>query len=548
MNAAQRLNILLVDDQPAKLMTYEAMLAELNENLVKAQTAREALAHLLKEDVAVVLMDVNMPELDGFELAEMIREHPRCKKTAIIFVSAVHLTDLDRVKGYATGAVDYVSVPVVPEILRAKISVFLDLYRKTAELEGMNRTLEEHVSARTAELESTIVQLRESENRLRLQGEALAEADRRKNEFLAMLAHELRNPLQPIRSAVDLLRQTKATLEQLQWGRDVIDRQVNQLVRLVDDLLDASRISSGKLELRKEAVDVLPIISSAMESTRPLAERKRHHIEVKVPSEPVVLDGDAVRLTQVFLNLLNNAVKYTRPGGHIVLAVECDEDAVVVRVRDDGVGILEPDLARIFEMFYQGKTPNDDAHGGLGLGLALVRQLVHLHGGTVHATSAGLDQGSEFVVRLPMLSKMRRAPRAVPARAPDPAHGATRRILVVDDNRDAAETLAAMLRLEGNEVDTAFDGAGAVSATAQFQPDIILMDLGMPKLDGYEAARAIRRDTRGSGVVLIAITGWGGDVDRQMSHEAGFDRHLVKPVVPTELLAMLSSLDRGVAH
>jgi signal transduction histidine kinase len=548
MNTTEKLNILLVDDQPAKLMTYEAMLADLNEHLVKAQTAREALAHLLKEDIAVVLMDVNMPELDGFELAEMIREHPRCKKTAIIFVSAVHLTDLDRVKGYATGAVDYVSVPVVPEILRAKIGVFLDLYRKTAELEGMNRTLEEHVSERTAELQATIAQLRESENRLRLQGEELAQADRRKNEFLAMLAHELRNPLQPIRSAVDLMRQTKATIEQLQWGREVIDRQVNQLVRLVDDLLDASRISSGKLELRKDIIDVLPIIASAMESVRPLAERKRHHIEVQLPSDPVFLDGDAVRLTQMFLNLLNNSVKYTPPGGHIVVAVESKDDGVVVKVRDDGVGILEPDLARIFDMFYQGKTPADEAQGGLGLGLALVRQLVQLHGGSVQASSGGLDQGSEFVVRLPILSKLQQAPRALPARTSEPVHAVTRRILVVDDNRDAAETLAAMLRLEGNEVDTAFDGAGAVSASAQFQPDIILMDLGMPKLDGYEAARAIRRDTQGADVVLIAITGWGGEADRQMSHEAGFDRHLVKPVVPTELLAMLSSLDCGIAH
>jgi signal transduction histidine kinase len=543
MNAMAKLNILLVDDQPAKLLTYETMLADLNENLVKAQTAREALAHLLKEEIAVVLMDVNMPELDGFELAAMIRDHPRCQKTAIIFVSAVHLTDLDRVKGYATGAVDYVSVPVVPEILRAKIGVFLDLYRKTAELEGLNRTLEERVSERTAELQVTIVQLRESENRLRLQGEALAEADRRKNEFLAMLAHELRNPLQPIRSAVDLLRQTKATLEQLQWGRDVIDRQVNQLVRLVDDLLDASRISSGKLELRKDVLDVLPIINSALESTQPLADRKRHRIEVQLPSEPVILDGDAVRLTQVFLNLLNNSVKYTPPGGHIVLAVEPRDDGVTVCVRDDGVGIAESDLTRIFEMFYQGKTPTDDPQGGLGLGLALVRQLVQLHGGTVQASSAGFDRGSEFVVRLPTLSKSRPAPSPSPARKSDPAPLATRRILVVDDNRDAAETLAAMLRLEGNEVDTAFDGQGAVSASAEFQPDIILMDLGMPKLDGYDAARAIRRDPRGTEVVLIAITGWGGDVDRRMSREAGFDRHLVKPVVPTELLAILSSLE-----
>jgi len=308
-----------------------------------------------------------MPELDGFELAAMIRQHPRCQKTAIIFVSAVHLTDLDRVKGYATGAVDYVSVPVVPDILRAKIGVFLDLYRKTAELERLNRTLEERVSERTAELEDSVQQLRDSENRLRLQSEALAEADRRKNEFLAMLAHELRNPLQPIRSAIDLLRQTKATLAQLQWGRDVIDRQVDQLVRLVDDLLDASRISSGKLELRKDIVDILPIVNGAMESIRPLPNAKRHQIDVNLPSDPVFLDGDSVRLTQVFLNLLNNAVKYTPSGGYISLAVECEDDSVTVRIRDNGAGIAASDLGQIFDMFYQGKGHPDDGHGGLGL-------------------------------------------------------------------------------------------------------------------------------------------------------------------------------------
>jgi len=543
----EKLNILMVDDQPAKLLTYESMLAQLDERLIKAETASEALGHLLREDIAVVLMDVNMPELDGFELAAMIRQHPRCRRTAILFVSAVHLTDIDRVKGYAAGAVDYVSVPVVPEILRAKIGVFVDLYRKTTELEKLNRTLEERVAERTGELETMIGQLREREHRLRLQSEELAETDRRKTEFLAMLAHELRNPLQPIRAAVELLRQTKASPDQVKWSREVVDRQVNQLVRLVDDLLDASRISSGKLELRKEVVDVVPVATSAIESIRTLAEHRQQHIDASLPSEPVYIDGDSVRLTQVFLNLLNNAVKYSPNGARIELTVDQRDDFVVVRVRDEGLGIAAEDLPHVFEMFYQGTTSADDTQGGLGLGLALVRQLVGLHGGRVEAHSSGPGKGSEFTVHLPAASWQHDA-TDVPLQEAMEATMAARRILVVDDNRDAAETLAMMLRLEGNEVDTAFDGEGAITATAAFRPDVVLMDLGMPKVDGYAAARAIRRDARLHDVVLIALTGWGGDFDRKLSQEAGFDRHLVKPVVPQELMALLSSIGRSTTH
>jgi signal transduction histidine kinase/ActR/RegA family two-component response regulator len=458
----------------------------------------------------------------------------------------VHLTDVDRVKGYAAGAVDYVSVPVVPEILRAKIGVFIDLYRKTTELERLNHTLEERVAARTSELEATIAQLREREHRLRLSGEALAEADRRKTEFLAMLAHELRNPLQPIRSAVELLRKAQATPEQLMWSREVVDRQVHQLVRLVDDLLDASRISNGKLELRREPVDLVPVIAGAIESSRPHADRKQQRIEAALPASPVYVDGDAVRLTQVYLNLINNAAKYSPAGARIELRLEERDGEVLTSVRDEGMGIAQHDLPRVFEMFYQGSAKPDDAQGGLGLGLALVSQLTELHAGKVEARSAGPGKGSEFVVRLPKLAvKPAAAAEAEPPHARVPAK---RRILVVDDNRDAAETLALMLRLEGNEVTTVFDGESAIAATAEFRPDVVLMDLGMPKVDGYEAARAIRRDRKAPEVVLIALTGWGGDVDRRLSQEAGFDRHLVKPVVPTELLEILSSLDQGATH
>jgi signal transduction histidine kinase len=539
----EKLSILMVDDQPAKLLTYEAMLAQMGEVLIKAHTAREALACLLKDDIAVVLMDVNMPEVDGFELAELIRQHPRCDKTAIIFVSAVHLSDLDRVRGYETGAVDYVSVPVVPEVLRAKIGVFLDLYRKTAQLERLNRTLEERVSARTLELRQSVAQLQESESRLRQQGEALAEADRRKNEFLAMLAHELRNPLQPIRNAVELLRLPGTPPAQREWGREVIDRQVSQLVHLVDDLLDASRISSGKMALRKDRVDIARIIATAVEANRPVTVQKGQQVVVDVPPLLAAVDGDAVRLTQVFINLLNNAAKFTRPGGCLTIDAQDAGDEVVVRVADDGVGIAAADLDHVFEMFYQGKAGAEAGCGGLGLGLALVRQLVELHGGAVSARSAGVGQGSEFTVRLPAMPRTAPAVRA-PAGSAATLTGVTgRRILVVDDNRDAAESLALMLRMSGNEVDTVFDGADAIAAVARFRPDVVLMDIGMPRLDGYQTARAIRDRDRGGDVVLIAITGWGSDGDRRLSRDAGFDRHLVKPVVPAELFTLLASLD-----
>ena len=519
----EKLNILMVDDQPGKLLTYEAMLGQLGENLIKAATAQEALTYLLKEDVAVVLMDVNMPEVSGFELAELIRQHPRCDKTAIIYVSAVHMSDLDRVHGYETGAVDYVSVPVVPEILRAKVSVFIELYRKTMQLEGLNRTLEERVTSRTM---------------------ALAEADRRKNEFLAMLAHELRNPFQPIRNALELLRQPKTAPAERELAGEIIERQVNHLVRLVDDLLDMSRINSGKLALRKSRVEFSQIVANAIEANRPFAEQRQQKIDVQLPSVPVYLDGDAVRLTQVFVNLMNNAVKFSQPGGHVDIAAEIAEGEVLVRVKDNGMGIVESDLSRIFDIFYQARSPLDGTQGGLGLGLALARQIVEMHGGDISAKSAGFGMGSEFTVHLPVLRATVPPKAAQKGTAADKLQAMSRRILVVDDNRDAAESLATILRMFGNEVDTVFDGAAAVAAIPKFRPDVVLMDIGMPNLDGYQAARAIRMGPDGGEVVLIALTGWGSDVDQYKSTEAGFDRHLVKPVMPTELLEILASVDR----
>jgi signal transduction histidine kinase len=549
MNAASSMhpvNILMVDDQPAKLLTYEAMLEQLGENLIKANTAREALAHLLKDDVAVVLMDVSMPDVDGFELAAMIRQHPRCQRTAIIFVSAIHMSDFDRVKGYETGAVDYVSVPVVPEILRAKIRVFIELYRKTDELKRLNEELEARVRARTNDLEASLRRLRESESRLRLQGEALAQADRRKDEFLAMLAHELRNPLAPIRNVVELMRRSGKSDKEFEWIRDIVDRQVTHLMRLVDDLLDASRISRGKVALARSIIDLNQLTRDAVESTRGL-EGEGREITLSPADEPVYVDGDAVRLTQVVVNLLNNAIKFTPKDGSIALGIERDADHVDLWVRDTGRGIEADDLERVFEMFYQGADAKGRDEGGLGLGLTLVQQLVQMHGGSVRAHSPGPGMGSEFSVRLPVASSPAQAD--APAQQVVPAtRSAGQRILVVDDNRDAVESLAQLLRFEGSEVQVAFDGDAAIETASRFKPDIVLLDIGMPIVDGYTAARTIRQDAKGRDILLVAMTGWGHPEDKRRSMEAGFDAHLVKPVSIDSLLELFSSRKPRASH
>ncbi|HXS82405.1 MAG TPA: response regulator, partial [Methylomirabilota bacterium] len=314
MRAREPVNILLVDDQPGKLLSYEAILAPLGENLIQASSGKEALEHLLRMDIAVVLIDVCMPELDGFELATMIREHPRYQRTAIIFVSAVHLTDIDRLRGFECGAVDYVGVPVEPEILRARVGVFADLHRKTRQLEWLNQELERRVAERTSELTAAAARLRESEA-------ALRDRDRRKDEFLAMLAHELRNPLAPIRNVVELLRQQAAGGREVRWGYEVIERQLGHLSRLVDDLLDVSRITRGKLALRPEAADLRDIARAAAEAIQPAVAARDVHLRVTLPVMPVPVRADTVRMTQVVLNLLDNACKFTPPGGVISLTV-----------------------------------------------------------------------------------------------------------------------------------------------------------------------------------------------------------------------------------
>lgn len=521
-----RVNILLVDDQPPKLLSYETILSSLGETLITATSATEALECLLKNDIAVVLIDVCMPELDGYELAAMIRQHPRFQQTAIIFVSAVMIDDLDRLRGYECGAVDYVPVPVVPEILRAKVSVFAELHRKTRALERLNSELEQRVAERTSALEATTV--------------ALQEGDRRKDEFLAMLAHELRNPLAPIRTAVQLLRLKELPPEQRERARDILDRQVEHLVALIDDLLDVSRITRGMITLQREPVLVGAIVARAVETARPAIDAQRHELTLELPDELITVDGDQTRLVQVLANILHNASKFMDPGGRIHLKVIREGSQVAISVSDTGIGISQELIPRAFELFTQVHAKSDRSQGGLGIGLALVRRLTEMHGGTVTARSDGPGTGTEFTVRIPALATEQVATsQAVGSETITVTE--PRRILVADDNLDAAESLTLQLQLAGHDVRTVHDGLEALAVAKTFKPHIVLLDLGMPKMDGYETARNMRLRSWGKGATLIALTGWGQQPDRQRTSEAGFDVHLVKPVSEAQLFHALAS-------
>lgn len=368
---------------------------------------------------------------------------------------------------------------------------------------------------------------------------ARPEADRRKDQFLATLSHELRNPLAPIQSAAQIMRAKGPADPDLRWAQDVIDRQVKQMARLLEDLLDVSRVSHDKLELRRERVTLAEVVDGALETSRPLIQEKEQRLAVTLPEEPVVLDADPVRLAQVFSNLLNNASKYSEEGAPIRLAAERDGDDVVVSVRDEGIGISDELLPRVFEVFSQGARSSDGPAEGLGIGLSLSRALVELHGGRIEARSEGVGEGTEFVVRLPALAE-EAAPRedeagAVAGAEAAPEEGPGRRVLVVDDSKDSADSLALLLKARGHEVRTAYDGEAAIAAAAEFRPEVMLLDIGMPGLDGFEVCRRIRGAPWGRAVVVLALTGWGGADDRRRTEEAGFDGHLVKPVDPAAL-------------
>jgi signal transduction histidine kinase len=566
--AAGKVNILLVDDQPARLLTYESVLSELGQNLVYARSGLEALEKLMRDEFAVVLLDVSMPDMDGFEAARLIHDHPRFERTPIIFVTGVHVSELDRLRGYKVGAVDYVSIPVVPEILRSKVAVLVELYCKRRELRELNRDLaqanERLAQANTTlqventrELQSLNATLQRANEELALANrslhseiaeraraqEALKEADRHKDEFLAMLAHELRNPLAPILHAVQLMRLRSLPDPQLRKARDVIERQLSQLTRLVDDLLDVSRITRGMINLAREPLELATLLARAVETVQPLIQERGHQLTVQGPAATLWVHGDPLRLTQALGNILGNAAKYTERGGRICLSVAPQAGDVEIRVSDNGIGIPGELLPRIFELFTQLDRSPARPQGGLGIGLALVRRLVEMHGGSVSAHSAGGGAGSEFVIRLPLhLAPAESAPSATNGAAPCEPAALPRRILVADDNADALETLATLLELGGHEVYSAANGTAALECAARHQPEVALLDIGMPLLDGYEVARRIRAEEWGRTMTLVALTGWGQESDRRRSREAGFDSHLVKPLDLETLTALLDRL------
>ena len=385
----------------------------------------------------------------------------------------------------------------------------------------------------------TAIRARQRQYLLRDQFDALRTADRRKDEFLATLAHELRNPLAPIRNSLHILRHAGSNDPMLSSVCEMMERQVSHMVRLVDDLMEVSRITRGKIELHKERIDAADIVRSAVETSHPLIDAAKHELIIRVPPEPLPIDGDAVRLAQVLSNLLNNAAKYTPDGGRIWLTVRRDGDEVAISVKDTGMGISQEMLPRVFEMFTQDGTHLSRAQGGLGIGLSLVSSLVQMHGGRVEAHSDGQNHGSEFIIRLPLVI----TPRATPVNS---SAGSTarvlpnHRILVVDDNHDAGDSLGMLLRALGAEAKVVLGGREALSILPEFQPSVVLLDIGMPEMDGYEVARRIRQEPRSQAITLIALTGWGQDDDRQRTHSAGFDYHLTKPA---DLVALRKVLD-----
>ncbi len=788
MHSNQPVNILLVDDEPANLISLQVVLAGLGENLVCANSGEEALKHLLQADFAAVLLDIRMPTMSGFEVAKMIRDRPRSRRTAILFLTASEDSDELVEEAYALGAVDFLRKPLNPTVVRSKIGIFVDLYRKTEDLtrlererhalaleakdsrirlildnikdyafvgtdrDGIIREWEggahaisgwsaqralgqpvsilfhpddvaagrpEHERAqavregrvqdqrwyrgldgrafyadgaaialqdkggnlqgfvkifRDATVERQAAQavlageerLRESEERVRLATRAggfgvwtwipdladamswendlpheifgrrghslaltktafvteylepddrtgfehaiaqaleraepfyfqgrykrpgeelvrwaeltgrfyhateskpaqmlgtvaeiterkqaeeqlrrlaadLSAVDLRKTQFLATLAHELRNPLAPLANGLAVLEKSQDNPAVFPKMREIMQRQIKHMVHLIDDLLDVARINGGKIQLKKQPIDVAAVIGHAIDTSKPLIEAAQHQLEVTLPPAAVMVDADAVRLAQVLSNLLNNAAKYTPPGGRIAVDVACLADSVVINIADNGVGIDPESQHKVFDMFNQVDQHLTRAQGGLGIGLALVRHLVSMHDGAVTVSSAGAGMGSVFSVRLPLLPapSAPAAPAALIERA-----GATRslRALVVDDNKDSAETLAALLRQSGHKVETANDGLSALRIARDFVPDVVFLDIGMPIMNGYETAIAFRKIPALAAGTLVALSGWGTENDVARARHAGFDRHLLKPLQIDALGALLASL------
>ncbi len=599
--------ILNVDDNEANRYAVTRMLRRAGFATLEADSGEEALRQVAARPDLVIL-DVNLPDLDGFEVCRRIKADPATASIPVLHMSASYILSEDKTRGLDQGADGYLIRPVEPPELIATVRALLRV--RSAERRARLAALQwqatfdaigdgvclldrdgvvlrcNHAAGPILGLETAsivgralgeliplgdtpgdvavggrwfrvavapifddgsaagsvcvlaeITDRRRLEVELRARADALAEADRRKDEFLAMLGHELRNPLAPILNAFEVMRQGGTPEGELAEVRGVAERQVRHLARLVDDLLDVSRITSARIRLRSEPVDLVEVIRRVVGSTRPAVDARRHLLTLSAGPGPLPIVGDPTRLEQVLINLINNAVKYTDPGGRIALTAgrAVDGDFAEVRVLDDGIGIPAGMLAQVFDLFTQVDRALDRSEGGLGIGLTLVRRLVELHGGTVTARSDGPGRGSEFVVRLPLDARAVEAipdppPRPEPAPGPPP-----RRILIVDDQVDAASMLARLLRRQGHEVRVASDGVSAIRSVVEHRPDFALLDIGLPLMDGYEIARRLRALPDAAPLTLVALTGYGQEEDIRRSHEAGFDHHLVKP---TDLVAL----------
>jgi len=521
-------DILVVDDHQTNLIAIEASLAPLGRKLVLAHSGVEALGRLLEQDFALIILDVAMPGMDGFETAKLVRTRERNRSTPIIFITGLSWENDAVLRGYELGAFDFLMKPIRPEVLRAKATVFVQLQERTIELANKAEELrQEQARAHLRELHN---QRRRFETEvMERQMQQLAETDRRKDEFLAILAHELRNPLQPLQTAVEVLEHEPDKPVPVRIRR-IVQRQVQHMTRLVDDLLDVARFTAGKLELRREPIDLEAIVEEAMASCGSAIQARDHRIAVTAHHAPVIVHGDPVRLVQCVCNLLNNAAKYTEPGGTLRIDWGIEQADGFVRVADNGRGIPPDVLPKIFDMFVQERvTP--DGGGGLGLGLGLVKRLVELHGGAVRATSEGKGKGAMFEIRLPL------APDATQERPKPMAKPGTQtralRAVVCDDAADLRDLVADLLRLRGHEVSV------AIELIVAQKPDVALIDIGLPDMDGYEVARAIRRQLTEYKPRLIAMTGYGQASDRVAAFEAGFDAHIVKPASADKILRAL---------
>lgn len=508
---------LIVDDLDENLRALEALLRRDGVVFLKAQSGPEALEYLLQYDAALAILDVQMPGMDGFELAELMRGAERTRRVPIIFTTAGSADSRRRFRGYEAGAVDFLPKPIEADVLRSKADVFFELYRQRQE-----------VAAQRDELQSAINENARLLSESRRHAAALEEADRRKDHFLAVLAHELRNPLGPIRTAVEIVKLSQDRSEVMLRSQEIIDRQIGHMSRLIDDLLDVARIAQGKIQLQLAVCDFAEIVRQTTEDYRTAFQQAGVELHVNLP-QSLPVTGDSTRLAQIVGNLLHNAAKFTPPGGSVsVVGRRFDEHGLAsVEVCDDGAGMSPEMVSRVFEPFTQDEQGIDRAKGGLGLGLALAKGIVDLHNGSVRAASEGPGHGSEFTIELPLASETVGVSTQLPETR-SKSGGLT--VLIVEDNRDAARSLEMLLRLLGCQVMVAGTGHAALEAVKKRRPDVVVSDLGLPGgIDGFELARRLRSNV-GDSIRLVAVSGYGQPSDIDRSRSAGFDLHLVKPV------------------